>query len=292
MKRLPKTLHIRTFHGVALEKSISKASERLSIGKATVSRHISELEIDLGIKLFTRLNRGVELTDAGNELLSIAENLARLAADFSVKAESFEKKLVGVVTLSVSPGFGLFLLPNILSKLRLKAPDLKIVMNSSMEPANMLMGEADISVRSIKPVLDSLRYERLPDLDYAAYASLDYLERHGSPSTIEDLEHHSLIGEIETLTFKDQLEQNGFALDGASLAFRTNDVSASWGLVLADCGIGVTMCKNGDADQRVERVFLNMPSLKLPVWISSQEETKMNYPIQFVYNFLKSELSN
>ena len=86
MKRLPKTLHIRTFHGVALEKSISKASERLSIGKATVSRHISELEIDLGIKLFTRLNRGVELTDAGNELLSIAENLARLAADLTPAA--------------------------------------------------------------------------------------------------------------------------------------------------------------------------------------------------------------
>ncbi len=291
MKRLPKTLHIRTFYAVAIEKSISQASDRLAIGKATVSRHISELEIDLGINLFRRLNSGMELTDAGTELLSIAEKLALIAVDFSVKADSFEEKLVGVVKLSVSPGFAVFLLPNILSKLRVKAPSLQIVVHSSMDPANMLMGEADISLRSVEPGQASLRREQLPDLDYGVYASLEYLERYGEPATPKDLEQHQLIGQVQMLTFKDQIERTGFSFEHAFFALRTDDVGAAWNLILAGCGIGVSMCKNGDLEDRVRRIFPELPALKLPLWISSQKETQLNFSTQFVYDFIKSELS-
>lgn len=74
--------HLRAFIAVAEESSVTKAATRLHISQPPLSRHIKQLEGELGIRLFVRHRQGVTLTDAGHQLLEKARALASAAADF------------------------------------------------------------------------------------------------------------------------------------------------------------------------------------------------------------------
>jgi len=74
--------HLRAFIAVAAESSVTKAAARLHISQPPLSRHIRQLEEELGITLFVRHRQGVRLTDAGASLLEKAKVLAAAASDF------------------------------------------------------------------------------------------------------------------------------------------------------------------------------------------------------------------
>jgi len=74
--------HLRAFIAVAEESSVTKAAARLHISQPPLSRHIRQLEEELGITLFIRHRQGVRLTDAGTGLLEKAKVLAAAASDF------------------------------------------------------------------------------------------------------------------------------------------------------------------------------------------------------------------
>jgi DNA-binding transcriptional LysR family regulator len=74
--------HLRAFIAVADESSVTKAAARLHISQPPLSRHIRQLEDELGVKLFRRHRMGVTLTDIGCQLLAKARILETAASDF------------------------------------------------------------------------------------------------------------------------------------------------------------------------------------------------------------------
>src|SRR5438876_5344692 len=74
--------HLRAFIAVAEESSVTKAAERLHISQPPLSRHIRQLEEELGVTLFVRHRQGVTLTEPGRGLLEKARLLAAAASDF------------------------------------------------------------------------------------------------------------------------------------------------------------------------------------------------------------------
>jgi DNA-binding transcriptional LysR family regulator len=83
--------HIKAFIAVADTLSVTKAAERLHISQPPLSRHIHQLEEELGLTLFLRHRHGVTLTDDGRRLLEKARALDAAGTEFSETARQMAR---------------------------------------------------------------------------------------------------------------------------------------------------------------------------------------------------------
>jgi DNA-binding transcriptional LysR family regulator len=95
--------HTRTFVTVAELGTVSKAAQRLHIAQPALSRQISLLEEELGIKLFDRVGRRLRLTGEGEQLLSDCRGLLNYAAGVGERARDLRRGDVGVLKVAATP---------------------------------------------------------------------------------------------------------------------------------------------------------------------------------------------
>jgi DNA-binding transcriptional LysR family regulator len=95
--------HTRTFVTVAELGTVSKAALRLRIAQPALSRHISDLEQELGLKLFDRVGRRLCLTGEGEQLLSDCRGLLNYATGVGERAQQLRRGDTGVLKVAATP---------------------------------------------------------------------------------------------------------------------------------------------------------------------------------------------
>ena len=93
---------LRTFVAVAEEGNLTKAAERIYASQPAVSGHIKALEEELGLPLFVRTPRGMQLTEAGKGLKLKADSILLAAADMVNQAKVFRKELTGTLNIALN----------------------------------------------------------------------------------------------------------------------------------------------------------------------------------------------
>jgi DNA-binding transcriptional LysR family regulator len=96
--------HLRYFVAVAEERSFTRAAERLWVAQPGLSTQIRRLETELGVRVFDRHSRGVDLTDAGRVLLERARVVLAAAATAAATGDDVRAGLSGTLRLGVSGG--------------------------------------------------------------------------------------------------------------------------------------------------------------------------------------------
>jgi DNA-binding transcriptional LysR family regulator len=117
--------HLRAFAAVAESRSFSKAARQLRIAQPPLSRHIRQLEIEIGVKVFVRTTVGVQLTREGTVLLEKARALLADAGSFLELAARLKSGAMSVVKVGIAPG-----LAEVINRIRLhlleRQPELSI----------------------------------------------------------------------------------------------------------------------------------------------------------------------
>jgi LysR family hydrogen peroxide-inducible transcriptional activator len=117
---------LRYLVSVAEHRHFGRAAEACNVSQPTLSSQIRKLEDDLGVKLFERTNKRVEMTSAGSRILSHARRALNEATQIEEVARASRDPLVGPLKLGVIPTLAPYLMPLILKPLRQAYPGLTI----------------------------------------------------------------------------------------------------------------------------------------------------------------------
>jgi DNA-binding transcriptional LysR family regulator len=113
---------LQYFLAVVRERSITRAAESLHITQPTLSRQLAQLEGELGVRLFSRGARNIELTDEGMLLRRRAEEILELAAKTEQELFQWEKQLEGTIAIGMGELYSVEILAKLCRKFREKYP--------------------------------------------------------------------------------------------------------------------------------------------------------------------------
>ena len=184
---------LKAFYEVAINKSISKASHKLNISQSAISRQIQDLEFDLKTTLFTRHQKGVRLTEQGEDLFDTVNKINFSISDFEKKLLDKKTKPVGKLVISTTLGFGSTWLTPRINKFTNQFPEIEVSLLMSDVEIDLANRSADVAVRVKKPTQVNLIFKKFVNFHNHVYGSSDYLQANGIPRNISDLDKHNLI---------------------------------------------------------------------------------------------------
>lgn len=281
----------RAFLVTAEEGSLSAAARALKMTQPTLGRQVTALEQELGVTLFERRGRGLELTPTGLGLVEHVRAMGNAASSLSLTASGQSTSLEGKVCITATDVTAVFVLPSIIEKLRRAEPGIEVELISSNSSSDLKRREADIAIRAYRPTQPDLIARKLGDVPWSLYASPRYLERLGNPSSPTEFDDADFIGFDRSDLMIAALNEVGFNLTHRNFPVVAEYHIVNWELVKHGVGIGAMPEEIGDDESMVQRA---LPDLELPMselWLAAHRELKTSRRIRMVYDFLAAELA-
>lgn len=282
----------RAFLVTAEEGSLSAAAKALKTTQSTVGRQVTALEQELGVILFERVGRGLEITPSGLELIEYVKVMGDAANKFSLAASGKSNQVEGTVCISATEAFAIYVLPPILIKLREQHPGISIELVASDASSDLRRREADIAIRNYQPNHNDLIARKLENGKAFLYANPDYLSRVGNPQTCSQVQEADFIGFVNNNSYLKGMEDIGLSLSSKNFPYITASHIAHWALVKEGAGIGVMFEYIGEREPKVCKVSDHISPFVAETWIVAHRELRTNRRIKLVFDFLVEELSH
>ncbi|WP_112436375.1 LysR substrate-binding domain-containing protein [Rhizobium sp.] len=181
---------ITAFVSVVESGSVSEAARRLRLSKSVVSERLAELERSLGGMLLHRTTRKLTLTEDGTAFLERAARIVREIEDATAEMAERRGTLSGPLRIAAPVTFGRMHLGPALYPFLAKHPEIQLVLDIDDRRVDVSSEGYDAIVRN-GPIVDSrLVVWKLSRSRRLLVASPDYLKRHGTPKTLNDLDGH------------------------------------------------------------------------------------------------------
>jgi DNA-binding transcriptional LysR family regulator len=281
---------VKSFLAVLDAGSLMGAARRLQAQQPTLSRHVAELESQLGMPLFERTGRGVVPTAAALAIADAARQMQDGAEQLGRTLVRSRDATTGTVRISASEVAAAWLLPPVLAGLQRAEPGIQVELVASNTLANLLRREADIAVRMVRPAQASLVARKLGEVPIVAAAHESYLARAGTPRLPADLLRHTLIGYDRDETLLRGFSAMGFPAAREQFALRTDDHVSYGRLVASGAGIGFVAAYNAACWPGVVAVLPMLKIQPLPCWLAVHREIRGNRVVRRAYDFLAQAL--
>lgn len=235
--------------------SISAAADRIGVAKSVISRRLKELEEHLGVELFHRTTRQMNLTDSGRTFYHQSVRILEDILEAEHATSQFHGALKGSLKVALPLSFGLMHLGPAINAFLQAHPDIEFDLDFNDRQVDLLAEGFDLSVRIASLPDSSLIARRLAPIQAIMCASPAYLERMGKPRVPEELINHrclvySLISNFDTWNLYDadgQLIKTRIIpyLKASNGEFLRDAAAAGMGIVLMPTFIVYKEIENG-----------------------------------------------
>ncbi|MCV3208647.1 LysR family transcriptional regulator [Mesorhizobium sp. YC-39] len=217
--------------------NFARAAEMLGLTPSAVSRAVARLEARVGVRLFDRNPREVNLTEEGRRFHTQVMPLLAGLDEAAAEAAGAAVVVRGRLRVSVDPWFARMVLASKLQQFLARYPLLSVDLSTSNYREEMMAG-VDVAVRFGPPDASSLIVRKLLETRVLTVAAPAYLEKHGEPRSPDDLVHH------EALLFRDPQTGLPFAWE-FQRGGEVSEVKVSNRLVMDDPSVAMAACLAG-----------------------------------------------
>ncbi|WP_226782936.1 LysR family transcriptional regulator [Oceaniglobus trochenteri] len=278
---------IRTAYHVARLGTVSGAAEALGVHHATVIRHIDALEGQLGVKLFQRHARGYTATEAGADLLQVAQatddQFTQLAGRIRGQGASVTGELVVTSIASLSR-----LLTPVLAAFQADHPGLVVRFLTDERLFRLEYGEAHVAIRAgaVPDEADNVVQPFLSDT-FGIYGSAAYLERHGTPATDADLANHRFVAADNTETNAPFYKWLFRTVPASCITYRATDGRVLRDAMLAGAGLGFMSTYEARLTPEAIPVMPPRPEWTAELWLVTHVDLHRTMKVQSFLRYLK-----
>lgn len=185
---------LKVFYVVAKEGSLASAAKKLHIAQPALSRTIKLLEEELGTQLFERMSKlGLRLTLQGERTLEFTEKILNESELFEKIIKENTDKPQGELKIVTTPAMASFWLAQFLPGFIEKYPEIRLDIIGETSAIEGTPEKGDVFIRTYIDHHPYLIQRHLQSFHHKLWASLEYLEKYGTPQKIEDLNHHQLL---------------------------------------------------------------------------------------------------
>lgn len=251
---------LKAFVAINRHGSFTAAADSLHLTQPAISKRVAALESQLGTALFDRIGRIARLTETGQKLLPLAENMLLSFNNIRQNADNMKKQVSGVFRLGTSHHIGLHRLPPILRQYTNQYPDVELALHfvdSEDGVRGVENGELEMAIITLPEISpDTISATQIWDDPLAivvgkmhALAGSDFID-------IKDLaSHEAILPGVNTFTralFEEKLKLSGFTL---RVGLSTNFLETN--KMMASIGLGWTILPETMLDNTVKKISVN-----------------------------------
>lgn len=190
-RRLPPLNALRAFEAAARYESFTRAAEELCVTQGAVSHQVKALELELGLKLFSRETQRLVLTEAGRNYLEFVRDA------FDRIAVGTERLLQGqsanVLTISTSPNFAAKWLVHRLARFAAANPGIDLRISASLHHVDFAREDVDLAIRHGDGQFNGLHVAELCREELVLVANPKFLNGENALRRPADLANHTLL---------------------------------------------------------------------------------------------------
>jgi DNA-binding transcriptional LysR family regulator len=281
---------LRYFLAVARAGSTNAAAKALRVNQSTVQRRLAALEQGTGRKLFERHLNGYRLTALGEDIRIHAEAVEAAIAALERRLAATETEITGTIRVTCAEGIASFLMTPLLEAFRRRYPGLRVDLLIADRYFDLGKGEADVAVRAGSPADETLVGRKIADNTWAVYASHAYVEQHGRPEGVADLDRHAVIAFEDQIAGVHAARWLNAVAPNAVVAARSNTVSGLVWMAKSGIGLAVLPVHLGDEQAELVRVLDPVRELDSPLYLLVHPDLRRVPRVRAFLDFVVAEI--
>jgi DNA-binding transcriptional LysR family regulator len=283
---------VRTAFQVARMGTVSGAADVLGVHHATVIRHIDALEKHLGVKLFQRHARGYTPTEAGTDLLRVAQatedQFGQLVSRIKGQGADVSGDLVVTSLASLAPRITPLL---VAFQEEYNAVVVRYLTGDRL--FRLEYGEAHVAIRAgVAPNQPDNVAQPLMDQAMGLYASKAYVAKYGMPAGPEDYGSHRFVGHEDAEIRAPFFQWLGRTVPRENVVFRSDDLHALELAVRRGAGIGFLTEEVAAAQPDLLQVAAPLAEWATPLWLVTHVDLHRTSKVQALVQFLKAHIKD
>lgn len=275
----------RFFSAVARNGSVRGAAQQLAVNPSTVTRRLDALETQLGVLLFTRSQKGLQITPEGAEVVQRIDQVGAQLHDIEAQLKGRDQRLEGRIRVAVPDVLAVHFLLADLAPFTEQYPGIELELIPGYQSLDIAQGEADVAIRATEAPPEDMVGRVLTNVAVAAYGSKKFVAEHQVLVDYHGASWVDWAASGEVMTLYAMLRDEFFA--GVHVHIRCDQVLVQHAVIRQHMGLGILPCVLGDGDAELMRLP-HMPVQTGPtLWLLTHPDLRGARRLQVFIEFVR-----